>query len=173
MAPPGRIRRQDGSLVRYSRNPRRCAKDPNKSSNRAAHPSRGPAPQDMADVASLHTPEHVTPYSPAYREPATRSNRLPLVISRAISVITPLLAQVLLEYAPADDLAGGRQFIVDGTLLPCWSWPAHPDLYSGKHKDTGMKCWSPAPSKAAFHGCRPGTRETPRQLLPWWIRGSR
>jgi hypothetical protein len=92
----------------------------------------------MADVASLHTPEHVTPYSLAYREPATRANRLPLVISRPISAITALLAQVLLEYAPtADDLAGGRQFIVDGTLLPCWSWPAHPDLYSGSIRTPG------------------------------------
>jgi len=63
-------------------------------------------------------------------------------ISRAISAITPLLVQVLLEYIPtADDLDGSRQFIVDGTLLPCWSWAwaARPDLYSGKHKTTGMK----------------------------------
>ena len=61
-------------------------------------------------------------------------------ISRAISAITPLLVQVLLEYVPAaDDLDAGRQFIVDGTLLPCWSWASRPDLYSGKHKTKGMK----------------------------------
>ncbi len=61
-------------------------------------------------------------------------------ISGAISAITPLLVQVLLECVPvADDLDDGRQFIVDGTLLPCWSWAARPDLYSGKHKTTGMK----------------------------------
>ncbi len=61
-------------------------------------------------------------------------------ISRAISAITPILVQVLLECVPAaDELDDGRQFIVDGTLLPCWSWAAHPDLYSGKHKTTGMK----------------------------------
>ena len=30
------------------------------------------------------------------------------------------------------------QYIVDGTLLPCWSWASHPELYSGKHKTTGM-----------------------------------
>ena len=76
-------------------------------------------------------------------------------ISRAISAITPLLVQVLVEYVPtADDLDGSRQFIVDGTLLPCWSWGAHPDLYSGKHKTTGMRSWSPAPSKDVFHGFR-------------------
>jgi DDE superfamily endonuclease/Helix-turn-helix of DDE superfamily endonuclease len=61
-------------------------------------------------------------------------------ISRAISAITPLLVQVLIDYVPtADDLDSNRQLIVDGTLLPCWSWAAHPDLYSGKHKATGMK----------------------------------
>ena len=60
-------------------------------------------------------------------------------ISRAISVITPLLAECMREFIPtADDLDEDTQFIVDGTLLPCWSWAAHPELYSGKHKATGM-----------------------------------
>ena len=60
-------------------------------------------------------------------------------ISRAISAITPLLVNVLLEYVPtADDLDPGTCYLVDGTLLPCWSWRAHPELYSGKHKTTGM-----------------------------------
>jgi hypothetical protein len=27
---------------------------------------------------------------------------------------------------------------LDGTLLPCWSWDGHKELYSGKHKTTGM-----------------------------------
>jgi hypothetical protein len=34
--------------------------------------------------------------------------------------------------------ADGRQYIMDGTLLPCWSWASRKDLYSGKHKKTGM-----------------------------------
>ncbi len=60
-------------------------------------------------------------------------------ISRAISGITSLLATVLREYVPAaDDLDERSQYIVDGTLLPCWSWASHPELYSGKHKTTGM-----------------------------------
>ncbi len=60
-------------------------------------------------------------------------------ISRAISAITPLLVQALMEYVPtADRLSDGRQYIVDGTLLPCWSWASRKDLYSGKHKKTGM-----------------------------------
>jgi hypothetical protein len=61
-------------------------------------------------------------------------------ISRAVSAITPLLVQALLEYVPtADDLDPRTCYIVDGTLLPCWSWAARPDLYSGKHKTTGLK----------------------------------
>jgi hypothetical protein len=60
-------------------------------------------------------------------------------ISRAITGMTPLLGQVLRKYVPtAEDLDGHTQYIVDGTLLPCWSWAAHPELYSGKHKTTGM-----------------------------------
>ena len=60
-------------------------------------------------------------------------------ISCAITGVTPLLGKVLKEYvSAADDLDGWTQYIVDGTLLPCWSWASHPDLYSGKHKTTGM-----------------------------------
>ena len=60
-------------------------------------------------------------------------------ISRAISVVTPLLARAMARFVPvAEELVPERQYIVDGTLLPCWSWAAHPRLYSGKHKTTGM-----------------------------------
>jgi hypothetical protein len=60
-------------------------------------------------------------------------------ISRAISGVTHLLGKVLKKYVPtADELDGRTQYIVDGTLLPCWSWVSHPELYSGKHKTTGM-----------------------------------
>ena len=60
-------------------------------------------------------------------------------ISRAISAMTPLLVQALHDCVPtADELGAGTCYIVDGTLLPCWSWRAHPELYSGKHKTTGM-----------------------------------
>lgn len=60
-------------------------------------------------------------------------------ISRAVSVITPLLGKVLKDFAPtADDLDPQEQYVADGTLLPCWSWAGHPELYSGKHKTTGM-----------------------------------
>jgi hypothetical protein len=60
-------------------------------------------------------------------------------ISRAVAGVTPLLGKVLGEYVPtADELDGRTQYIVDGTPLPCWSWAAHPELYSGKHRATGM-----------------------------------
>lgn len=60
-------------------------------------------------------------------------------ISRAIATITPLLGKVLRKYVPtAEELDIGTQYVVDGTLLPCWSWTGHPELYSGKHKTTGM-----------------------------------
>jgi hypothetical protein len=60
-------------------------------------------------------------------------------ISRAIGGIIPLLEKILRKYIPtADELNDKLQYIVDGTLLPCWSWASHPELYSGKHKTTGM-----------------------------------
>jgi len=44
-------------------------------------------------------------------------------VSRAITTITPLLARALARFVPvAEDLVPGRQYLVDGTLLPCWSW---------------------------------------------------
>ena len=60
-------------------------------------------------------------------------------ISRAITGITPLLGKLLRKYVPtADELDNQKRYVVDGTLLPCWSWAGHPELYSGKHKTTGM-----------------------------------
>jgi DDE superfamily endonuclease len=54
-------------------------------------------------------------------------------------VITPLLDKALRLFVPtADELDDKTQYVVDGTLLPCWSWASHPQLYSGKHKTTGM-----------------------------------
>ena len=60
-------------------------------------------------------------------------------ISRAITGLTPLIGKALEGYVPtAEDLDRDTQYIVDGTLLPCWSWASSPELYSGKHKTTGM-----------------------------------
>src|SRR5882757_9767969 len=60
-------------------------------------------------------------------------------ISRAVTRVTPLISRVLKKFVPtADELDDRTQYIVDGTLLPCWSWADYPELYSGKHKTTGM-----------------------------------
>jgi hypothetical protein len=54
-------------------------------------------------------------------------------------VITEILAVFMREFVPtADDLDQDAQYIVNETLLPCWSWTAHPKLNSGKHKATGV-----------------------------------
>ena len=60
-------------------------------------------------------------------------------VSRAISAITPLIPESVSEFVPtADDLDPDARYILDGTLLPCWSWAGRKELYSGKHKTTGM-----------------------------------
>lgn len=60
-------------------------------------------------------------------------------ISRAVSAITPLIPEATWQFVPtADELDPNTQYILDGTLLPCWSWSGHNELYSGKHKTTGM-----------------------------------
>jgi DDE superfamily endonuclease/Helix-turn-helix of DDE superfamily endonuclease len=59
-------------------------------------------------------------------------------ISRAVTALTPLLGKALARWVPvSEDLSARAQYIVDGTLLPCWSWAGHPELFSGKHKTTG------------------------------------
>jgi hypothetical protein len=36
---------------------------------------------------------------------------------------------ILAEYVPvADELGPEVQYIVDGTLLPCWSWDGHQSI---------------------------------------------
>jgi restriction endonuclease Mrr len=55
-------------------------------------------------------------------------------ISRAISDLEEVIAEVLAEFVP--DLAeevNRRVVVVDGSLCPCWSWANAPELYSGKH----------------------------------------
>jgi hypothetical protein len=60
-------------------------------------------------------------------------------ISRAITAVTPVLARVLRTFVPtAEDLPRDEQMIVDGTLVSCWSWNNHTELYSGKHRTTGL-----------------------------------
>jgi hypothetical protein len=60
-------------------------------------------------------------------------------ISRAITAITPQLARVMRPFTPtAEELPSEEQLIVDGTLVSCWSWKDHSELYSGKYHITGL-----------------------------------
>jgi hypothetical protein len=45
----------------------------------------------------------------------------------------------LADYIPTlEDLPDKDTLIVDGSLLTCWSWADAPELYSGKHRTTGL-----------------------------------
>ena len=56
-----------------------------------------------------------------------------------MAVYTPLIADLLQAWIPElEDLDPNRQYIIDGTLAPCWSWHDRPELYSGKHHTTGV-----------------------------------
>jgi hypothetical protein len=60
-------------------------------------------------------------------------------ISRAISALTTWIDHAFRMFVPvAEELDADEQYIVDGTLAPCWSWADRPELYSGKHKTTGV-----------------------------------
>jgi hypothetical protein len=60
-------------------------------------------------------------------------------VSRAVTGLTAVLGMVVADEVPvAEDLDPRTQYIVDGTLLPCWSWRGQRQLYSGKHKTTGL-----------------------------------
>ena len=56
-----------------------------------------------------------------------------------IGAYTPLTAGALSDQVPVvEDLDPTAQLIVDGTLLECWSWKDRPELYSGRHRTTGL-----------------------------------
>ena len=60
-------------------------------------------------------------------------------ISRAISVVTRIIARVLGPVpATVEEVPHGGVHIIDATLLPCWSRKDRTDLWSGKHKRTGL-----------------------------------
>jgi len=60
-------------------------------------------------------------------------------ISRAITVVTDLLADCLAEERPRlEQLPKDTALLIDGTLLPCWAWKTHDGLFSGKHHHSGV-----------------------------------
>ncbi|MCA1605416.1 MAG: transposase, partial [Acidobacteria bacterium] len=59
-------------------------------------------------------------------------------ISAMTKFLEPHIETVLAEFVPdAAESLPGRVSCVDGALMPCWSYRAHPELYSGKHRTTG------------------------------------
>lgn len=59
-------------------------------------------------------------------------------VSRIICRLTPVLGDALAELIPTvAEATKGQVTLVDGTLMPCWSWRSRSELYSGKHHTTG------------------------------------
>lgn len=59
--------------------------------------------------------------------------------SRAVGAVTTWLERTLADRVlVAADLTADEHYIVDGTLVPCWSWRDRRELYSGKHQTTGV-----------------------------------
>ena len=84
-------------------------------------------------------------------------------ISRAISVVTRIIARVLGPVlATVEEVPHGGVHIIDGTLLPCWSWKDRTDLWSGKHKRTGLSLQVLVSPAAPAVGLRPATGGHPR-----------
>jgi hypothetical protein len=62
-------------------------------------------------------------------------------VSRIIVAVEPMIFAVLSDCVPdLQEALRGSSAVIDGSLLPCWSWADHPELYSGKHKTTGHNC---------------------------------
>jgi DDE superfamily endonuclease len=75
----------------------------------------------------------------AQAEIAESENSSQPTISRTITAYVPLIRAVLADWVPTvEDIDPNTQLIIDGTLLPCWSWKNRPELWSGKHKTTGV-----------------------------------
>ena len=85
--------------------------------------------------------------------------------SHIICAFTDAVAAALGHLVPtADDLDPSEQLIIDGTLLPRWSWHDHRELYSGKHRTTGHKLQVAVRADGMLNvGLRPTARISPRQ----------
>jgi hypothetical protein len=63
-------------------------------------------------------------------------------ISRTIAALTPLVRAATATEIPTrervQERITGRVVLLDGSLAPVWSWTGHRELWSGKHKTTGL-----------------------------------
>ena len=100
-------------------------------------------------------------------------------ISRAIGVMTGAIILALKDVLlTAEEVPEGCDYVLDGTLFPCWSWRAHRELWSGKHKTTGMNVqilvlpggrlvWASDPYPGSMHDvAAPGAFRTARRPGP-------
>ncbi|MGH3793485.1 MAG: transposase family protein [Pseudonocardiaceae bacterium] len=113
-------------------------------------PRRTTSPAEAARIAHRLKQLHRT-CDPCKRNQVLRSAKYrPLTNERVCKLVNEpcryaewlndaITGQVLRKYVPtADEHDARTRYVVDGTLLPCWSWALNPGLYSGKHKTTGM-----------------------------------
>ena len=96
-------------------------------------------------------------------------------VSRAIKVMTGAIILALRDMLlTAEEVPEGCSYVLDGTLFPCWSRRNHRELWSGKHKTTGMNAPDPGPARRqARVGLRPlpglhARRGRPRRLPDCW-----
>ena len=99
-------------------------------------------------------------------------------ISRVIKAMTDAIARALKDVLlTAEEVPEGCDYVLDGTLFPCWSWRAHRELWSGKHKTTGMNASDPGPAQRQarvglgplprLHARRGRTRRLPDCSTAW------
>ena len=100
-------------------------------------------------------------------------------ISRAIGAMTDAIVRALKDVLlTAEEVPQGCDYVVDGTLFPCWSWRNHRELWSGKHKATGVNVqilvlpgsrlvWASDPYPGSVHDvAAPGAFRTARGNRP-------
>ena len=100
-------------------------------------------------------------------------------VSRAIGVMTEAIVRALKDMLlTAEEVPEGCDYVLDGTLFPCWSWRAHRELWSGKHGTTGMNVqilvlpggrlvWASDPYPGSMHDvAAPGAFRTARRAGP-------
>ena len=99
-------------------------------------------------------------------------------VSRAIKAITAAISRTLaVLLLTAEEVPEDCDYVVDGTLFPCWSWRAHRELWSGKHGTTGMNASDPGPAQRQarvglgplprLHARRGRTRRLPDCSTAW------
>lgn len=89
--------------------------------------------EDAARIALLYARQNITQEVLAFMYKISQPE-----VSVLIALLEPHIEAALAGYVPdAATALGKEQVLIDGTLLPCWSFTEAPELWSGKHKTTG------------------------------------